>query len=143
MAVLRDQLTAGDPDRRIGVYSGIGLRVPPGGPGERVDGRVAPDLTLALRGSFRNKVVWQTPDPVLLVTEVTSAFTAHRDRVQKARSYARAGIPVYLLIDRETDEVVVHSEPSGDDYAHKSVHKLGKPVPLPAPLGFTLDTAAF
>ena len=140
VADLRDQLTSGDPDRRLSAYSGIGLRVPPGGPGERAEGRVVPDLTLATRGSFRNALVWQAPDPVLLVTEVTSAFTAHRDRVRKARAYARAGIPVYLLIDRETGEAVVHSEPSGDSYGHTSVHRLGTVVPLPAPVPRALET---
>ena len=53
------------------------------------------------------------------------------------------GIPVYLLIDREEGEVLVYSEPSGDDYAKGLKHKLGLAVPLPAPLGFELDTAEF
>lgn len=55
----------------------------------------------------------------------------------------RAGIPVYLLIDREEGEVLVYSEPSGDDYAKSLKHKLGLTVPLPAPLGFELVTAEF
>ncbi|CAM5553262.1 Uma2 family endonuclease [Streptomyces narbonensis] len=71
------------------------------------------------------------------------ASTAIRDRVQKIQAYARAGIPVYLLIDREAGEAVVCSEPSGDDFGHKSIHKLGTVVPLPGPLGFELDTSAF
>ncbi|MFF3839842.1 Uma2 family endonuclease [Streptomyces sp. NPDC001930] len=128
-----------DPDRQIRGYTGIGLRVPGRGP----DGRLVPDLTLAPKGSFRNELVWHAPDPVLLVAEVTSPSTARRDRVQKIRAYARGGIPLYLLIDREAGEAVVCSGPSGDDYGHKSVHKLGTQVPLPAPLGFTLDTAEF
>ncbi|MFE9135480.1 Uma2 family endonuclease [Streptomyces sp. NPDC007355] len=74
---------------------------------------------------------------------MTSSSTASRDRVQKVRAYARAGIPVYLLIDRDADEAVVCSEPSGDDYGHKSIHKLGTAVALPHPLGFDLDTSAF
>ncbi|MFD0148746.1 Uma2 family endonuclease [Streptomyces sp. NPDC055721] len=141
VADLRDQLT--DPDRQLSAYTGIGLRVPPrgpGGPGERVEGRVVPDLTLALRGSFRNELVWQKPAPVLLVAEVTSSFTAHRDRAQKVGAYARAGIPVYLLIDREAGEAVVRSEPSGDEYGRTAVHRLGTPVCLPAPVSRTWET---
>ncbi|MEU6166375.1 Uma2 family endonuclease [Streptomyces tanashiensis] len=134
---LRDQLT--DPDRQVSCYSGIGLRLP-GGP---VYGRAVPDLTVARMRSFRNELVWQDPAPVVLVSEVTSAHTAHRDRVQKIRAYARAGIPLYLLIDREAGEAVVCSEPAGEDYAHTSIHKLGTVVPLPHPLGFDLDTGAF
>ncbi|MFE0772951.1 Uma2 family endonuclease [Streptomyces sp. NPDC058861] len=158
VAELRDRLT--DRGKRLSCHTGIGLRGPgtspepigPGGPDGSdgsdgragpADSRLLPDLVLAPRGSFKNELVWQSPDPVLLVAEVTSSSTASRDRVQKIRAYARAGIPLYLLIDREAGEAVVCSGPEGDDYDHKSVHKLGTPVPIPAPLGFTLDTAEF
>ncbi|MCX5392103.1 hypothetical protein [Streptomyces sp. NBC_00094] len=63
--------------------------------------------------------------------------------VQEIRAYARAGIPVHLLIDRGAGEAVVCSEPVGDAYAHKFIHTLGTVVPLPYPLGFELDTSAF
>ncbi|MFE9043060.1 Uma2 family endonuclease [Streptomyces sp. NPDC007818] len=128
-----------DHDRGLGRYTGIGLSLP--GTSDPV--RVIPDLAIAPKGSFGDAQDWHAPDAVLLVAEVTSASTASRDRGLKIRAYARAGIPVYLLIDREADEAVVCSEPHGDDYTHKSLHKLGAEVPLPAPLGFTLDTAAF
>nr|WP_318212950.1 Uma2 family endonuclease [Streptomyces sp. SJL17-1] len=128
-----------DHDKGVGRYTGVGLVLP--GATETV--RVIPDLVIAPKGSFDDQQEWHAPDPVLLVAEVTSTSTAGRDRVQKIRAYARAGIPLYLLIDREAGEAVVCSEPSGDDYSHKSIHKLGTQVPLPAPLGFTLDTAAF
>ncbi|MFF5483541.1 hypothetical protein ACFY5C_40375 [Streptomyces sp. NPDC012935] len=39
--------------------------------------------------------------------------------------YARAGIPVYLLIDCEEGEVTVHSEPSGDAYTKRARHRVG------------------
>ncbi|MEW1901770.1 Uma2 family endonuclease [Streptomyces sp. NPDC086147] len=155
MAELCDRLT--DRERRLGCYTGIGLKAPgasaePAEPAEPdrsdrragpIGDRILPDLVLAPRGSFKNELVWQSPDPVLLVAEVTSSSTASRDRVQKIRAYARAGIPLYLLIDREAGEAVVCSGPTGDDYDHKSVHRLGTPVPIPAPLDFTLDTAEF
>ncbi|MEV6204347.1 Uma2 family endonuclease [Streptomyces sp. NPDC051771] len=135
-------------DRGLLCATRLGLRLPARPAGGRPDGagaddRTEPDLVVAPKGSFRNELVWQRPDPVLLVAEVTSASTAGRDRGPKIRAYARAGIPVYLMIDREAHEAVVCSEPDGDDYTHKSVHKLGTDVPLPAPLGFTLDTSAF
>ncbi|MFF6870348.1 MULTISPECIES: Uma2 family endonuclease [unclassified Streptomyces] len=128
-----------DHDKGVGRYTGIGL----GLPGTADTARVIPDLVIAPKGSFADQQEWHAPDPVLLVAEVTSSSTASRDRVQKIRAYARAGIPLYLLIDREAGEAVVCSGPAGDDYDHKSVHKLGTPVPIPAPLGFTLDTAEF
>ncbi|NML53894.1 Uma2 family endonuclease [Streptomyces sp. R302] len=128
-----------DHDKGLGRYTGIGLSLP--GTDDTV--RVIPDLAIAPKGSFGDKQDWHAPDPVLLVAEVTSTSTAGRDRGLKIRAYARAAIPVYLLIDREAGEAVVCSEPVGDDYTHKSIHRLGAEVPLPAPLGFTLDTAEF
>ncbi|WP_194236225.1 Uma2 family endonuclease [Streptomyces acidicola] len=59
--------------------------------------------------------------------------------MRKPHGYARAGIPVHLLIDREEGEVTVYAEPSGDAYAQGPKYKLGLAVPLPAPLGFDLD----
>ncbi|MFF0275932.1 Uma2 family endonuclease [Streptomyces sp. NPDC015492] len=128
-----------DHDKGVGRYTGIGLSLP--GTTDAV--RVIPDLVIAPKGSFDDQQEWHAPDPVLLVAEVTSSSTARRDRVQKIRAYARGGIPLYLLIDREAGEAVVCSEPSGDDYGHKSIHKLGTVVALPHPLGFDLDTSAF
>ncbi|MGW0122647.1 Uma2 family endonuclease [Streptomyces sp. NPDC003327] len=129
--------------RRVGKelrnFTGIGL----GLPGITDALRVVPDLVIAPKGSFHDRSEWHAPDPVLLVAEVTSSSTASRDRVQKIRAYARAGIPLYLMIDREAGEAVVCSGPAGDDYGHKAVHKLGTAVPLPHPLGFELDTSAF
>ena len=126
-------------DRSLRNYTGIGLNVP----GASETGHVVPDLVIAPKGSFDDQEEWHEPSGVVLVAEVTSTSTADRDREKKILGYARAGIPVYLLIDREEGEVVVYSEPSGDGYAKGPKRKLGLTVPLPAPLGFELDTAEF
>ncbi|WP_239134785.1 Uma2 family endonuclease [Streptomyces sp. SID12488] len=133
----------GDPSLRA--YTGVGLKVPtvPGIPGVPGADYVLPDLTVAPRSSFANEDVWQYPSDVLLAAEVTSAGTAERDRGKKLCGYARAGIPVYLLIDGEKGEVVVHFEPSDGAYGCSVRYKWGLAVPLPAPLGFELDTAEF
>ncbi|MFE0251413.1 Uma2 family endonuclease [Streptomyces sp. NPDC059010] len=120
-------------------YGGIGLNVP----GSSDTGHVEPDLVIAPKGSFDDQEEWHDPSGVLLVAEVTSKSTADRDRHMKIRGYARAGIPVYLLIDRDEAEVTVYSEPSGDEYTQNPKYKLGLAVPLPSPLGFELDTAEF
>ncbi|MFB7586790.1 Uma2 family endonuclease [Streptomyces sp. NPDC056169] len=134
-----EQVIARRVDKELRNFTGIGLHVP----GATDTARVIPDLVIAPKGSFDDQHEWHVPDAVLLVAEVTSTSTASRDRVQKIRAYARAGIPVYLLIDCEAGETVVCSEPSGDDFGHKSIHKLGAVVPLPYPLGFELDTSEF
>lgn len=119
-------------------FTGIGLTVP----GSSATGHVVPDLVIAPKGASRPGRVARA-SPILLVAEVTSDSTAAHDREKKIRGYARAGIPVYLLIDREEGQVTVYSEPSGDEYAKGAQHKMGLAVPLPAPLGFDLDTAEF
>lgn len=130
-------------DESLRNHTGIGLSVP----GSSGTEHVIPDLVIAPEGSFGDKEEWHDPSPVLLVAEVTSDSTANRDRdrdrEKKIRGYARAGIPVYLLIDREEGQVTVYSEPSADEYAKGAKHKMGLAVPLPAPLGFELDTAEF
>ncbi|WP_240982947.1 Uma2 family endonuclease [Streptomyces sp. S3(2020)] len=128
-----------DHDKGVGRYTGIGLNVPAASD----TGHVVPDLVIAPKGSFDDEEEWHDASPVVLVAEVTSTSTAERDRTKKIHGYARAGIPVYLLIDREEAEVTVFAEPSGDEYAQAHKHKLGLVVPLPAPLGFELDTAEF
>ncbi|WP_326580357.1 Uma2 family endonuclease [Streptomyces sp. NBC_00481] len=126
-------------DRALRNYTGIGLNVP----GASMTGHVVPDLAIAPKGAFDDKQEWHDPSAVLLVAEITSTSTGDRDRETKILGYARAGIPLYLLIDREEAGVTVFSEPSGDRYAKAAKHKLGLVVPLPAPLGFDLDTAEF
>ncbi|MGW0846100.1 Uma2 family endonuclease [Streptomyces sp. NPDC002787] len=126
-------------DNSLRNFTGIGLTVP----GSSATGHVVPDLVIAPKGSFSDQEEWHDPSPVLLVAEVTSGSTADRDREKKILGYARAAIPVYLLIDREEGQVTVYSDPSGDEYAKSAQHKMGLAVPLPAPLGFELDTAEF
>ncbi|TKA09671.1 Uma2 family endonuclease [Actinacidiphila oryziradicis] len=106
------------------------------------NGHARPDGTLAPSDAFVGQGEWAEPTDVLMVAEVTSydSDTDRRDRVEKPRAYAEAGIPVYLLIDREAGEVTVFSEPDGVRYESTKTVPFGKPITLPAPVGFTLDT---
>ncbi|CAM5512961.1 hypothetical protein SGLAM104S_06366 [Streptomyces glaucescens] len=54
-------------------------------------------------------------DGVALVLEVTSSKPG-ADRETKRRCYARGGIPLYLLVDREAGAVTLFSDPEGHDY---------------------------
>ncbi|MCA1222644.1 Uma2 family endonuclease [Streptomyces sp. 8L] len=106
-------------------------------------GRARPDGVLAESGALLGRGEWADPEgAVLLTLEVTSydGDTNARDRVEKPGAYAQAGIPVYLLIDRDTCEVRVHSEPDGVRYESVRVVPFGKSVTLPDPVGITLDT---
>ncbi|WUH95882.1 Uma2 family endonuclease [Streptomyces sp. NBC_00433] len=106
-------------------------------------GRARPDGTLAPIGHFVGAGEWAEPDGVLMTVEVTSfdSDTTQRDRVDKPRAYAEAGIPVFLLIDRDAGEITVHSEPGNGAYQMRVTVPFGKAVSLPAPVGIELDTA--
>jgi Uma2 family endonuclease len=125
-----------DHDRSLARYTGIGLRLPDAD-------RFIPDVVVAPRGSYRDQLEWHDPAPALLVAEVTSKSTADNDRVKKLRGYARAEIPVYVLIDREAGAISVYSEPNGEEYTCSVRVTLGKTVTLPEPFGFELDTSEF
>ncbi|MFD3517355.1 Uma2 family endonuclease [Streptomyces sp. NPDC058657] len=106
-------------------------------------GRARPDGILAPRGTFAGQGEWADPDGVLMVVEVTSydSDTDRRDRQEKPVAYAAAGIPVYLLVDRDAGAVLVHSEPSPTGYGDVHTVRFGAaPVALPAPVGIVLDT---
>ncbi|MEY9840197.1 Uma2 family endonuclease [Streptacidiphilus sp. EB103A] len=106
------------------------------------NGHARPDGVLAPSGAMAGQSEWAATDGVLLIAEVTSFDddTDRRDRIDKPRAYAETGIPVYLLIDRDSCEVVVHSEPDGTRYETVRRLPFGKPAELPAPVGITLDT---
>ncbi|MGW8380419.1 Uma2 family endonuclease [Streptomyces sp. ODS28] len=114
-----------------------GLRV-----GAYRKGCARPDATLAPKFSFAGQGDWADPTPVLMTVEVTSydSDTDSRDRKEKPRAYAEAGIPVYLLIDRDSCEVVVHSEPDGPRYKRIVRVLFGEDAELPDPVGITLTT---
>jgi hypothetical protein len=91
---------------------------------------------------------WYPIDMIALVGEVTS--TNHEtDTGPKLRTYAAAGVPVYVLINRETKTAHCYTTPvlPGDDptkayYDDESKVDLGDSLTLPAPYP-TLDTTPF
>jgi Uma2 family endonuclease len=82
---------------------------------------------------------------VALVAEVTSPTspdTVLNDRETKPVQYARAGIPLYLLVDQEPGEWTLSALAEGwQRYQVAARGKLGEPVLLPAPFGFAIETS--
>lgn len=95
---------------------------------------VIPDATIAPRALrlFRGAPPWMPSDGVAMVVEVTSS-KPHKDRVAKRHGYARAGIPLYLLVDRSKATITLFSEPSGDDYVGNNTAPSANPSPSPPP----------
>lgn len=127
---------------KMSVSQNKGLIVPSRGLPD--EGRVIPDGTIApadLR-LFRGAPPWMLPQGVAMVLEVTSS-RPEVDREAKRRAYAAAGVPLYLLIDRQRRKTTLFSGPSGDDYAHTDAAPFGSPLDLPKPFDFALDTSEF
>ncbi|QFQ96833.1 Uma2 family endonuclease [Streptomyces phaeolivaceus] len=105
---------------------------------------VIPDGTFAAQSLrlYRGADTWMPCQGVSMVLEVTST-KPEMDREVKRRCYARGGIPLYLLIDRDMSEVKLLSDPRDDDYRQRCTVPFGKPLPLPEPFAFDLETADF
>ncbi|MBE4738182.1 Uma2 family endonuclease [Streptomyces sp. ND05-3B] len=105
-------------------------------------GRARTDGTLVPVDHFRGDGEWSSPDGALMAVEITShdRDTDRRDRVDKPLGYAAAGIPIYLLIDRDHNTVTVFSEPKDGRYRQTETHAWGVTVEIPAPVSITLDT---
>lgn len=106
-------------------------------------GRARPDAVLAPVAHFAGQGDWADTKGVLMTVEVTSfdSDTHDRDRVEKPQAYAEAGIPVYLLIDRDRRSVLVHSDPDPEvGYRNVQKRQLGKRVVVPDPVGIEFDT---
>lgn len=124
-------------------YSGqSGLVVPSRGIPD--EGRFMPDAIFAPAelDVFHDAPSWMSPDGIELVLEVTSS-RADLDRNEKRYAYAEAGIPLYLLVDRQRRKVTLFSHPAHGDYSRMSVVPFGYKLDLPMPFDFALDTAPF
>ncbi|MEV0602528.1 Uma2 family endonuclease [Streptomyces sp. NPDC050315] len=134
--VVRESATA----MQISGYKGLVLP----GAEDHPDDHVIPDATIAPRSLrlFRGAPPWMPSDGVAMVIEVTSSKPG-KDRGPKRRGYARAAIPLYLLVDRDKSTVTLFSEPADGDYDGIQTVSFGKPLPLPAPFSFDLDTSDF
>jgi Uma2 family endonuclease len=85
-------------------------------------------------------------DRALLVAEITSFSDAETDRKMKRWSYAHAGVPLYLLIDRFDEDgpaVRLFSDPVDGHYQHMVRIPFGEKISLPEPFGIDLGTSGF
>ncbi|KUM75803.1 Uma2 family endonuclease [Streptomyces griseorubiginosus] len=122
----------------LDLYQGQGLRVE-----KYREGRARPDAVLVPEGHFAGHGEWAEPSGVLLVLEVTShdSDTDLRDRQEKPVAYGAAGIPLYLLIDRDACTVTLYGDPDpGVGYRSSRKEPFGATLLLPDPLGIALDT---
>ncbi|WPO73702.1 MULTISPECIES: Uma2 family endonuclease [unclassified Streptomyces] len=129
---------------------GNGYRVGPRG--GRTTALVIPDFYVRRRRpseldeSYRKAHKgWYSIELLALVGEVTSS-NHETDTGPKYRTYAAAGVPVYVLLHRQEGKAYAYSDPVQEEdpakahYATKVEVELGHPLPLPEPYP-KLDTA--
>lgn len=106
--------------------------------------RMVPDLMVTTRDAPLYDQSHVYGHGVLLAAEVISPGSAADDTGVKPNAYARAGVPIMLLIDPlpETPVVTLLAGPTGARYETRTVAPQGKTLDLPAPFSLTIDTAA-
>ncbi|WP_329420374.1 Uma2 family endonuclease [Streptomyces sp. NBC_01693] len=137
-------LYRGLPDA-LGIYQTLGVHVAP------LDKLYVPDLVV-MPTELITAADPEASDPMdaseaLLIVEITSQVNAREDRTKKYRAYARAGVPMYLLVDRFDTRgamTTLFTEPNEDGtYKRSDAVPFGKPLPLPEPFDVTLLTDGF
>ncbi|MBE1875443.1 Uma2 family endonuclease [Myceligenerans pegani] len=92
-------LTAQAPSNIV-IYSGMTVRLDE-------HNRPEPDV-LATTAEYDPDRTWYAPEDVVLVVEVVSPESAHRDRTVKLTKYAQAGIRHYWRVEDEGDATAIH-----------------------------------
>jgi Uma2 family endonuclease len=103
--------------------------------------RPEPDALVATAPYDPNRTFY-TPDQVLLVVEVVSPESAHRDRTVKLRKYAEAGIAHYWRVEDEDGLPVVHAyELDGPtrSYVATGIHRHELRISVPFAIKLELD----
>ena len=81
---------------------------------------------------------------VVEVTSPTSPDTVLNDRATKPVQYAKAGVPLYLLVDQELGRWTLFGLAEGwERYQVAADGAYGEEISLPAPLNFSITTATW
>lgn len=115
--------------------SGIGVWLPSGPQDYAI-----PDLSI-VDADFRDARVEKNcfaPHVFRMVLEVTSSNWAD-DLGPKVECYAQAGIPIYLVVDRRHDEVLLYADPREGAYRTRTPYKRGTSVQVPKSLGIDME----
>ena len=93
------------------------------------DSQPEPDIALA-RGDTRTFFTRHPrADEIGLAIEVSDS-SLERDRIDKARIYARAGIVEYWIVNLVDRQIEVHTLPVGDSYTNVQNYIAGQSLPL-------------
>lgn len=97
------------------------------------DSEPEPDVVVVRGGPRDYPVDLPSPPNIPLVVEIADSSLQH-DRVVKGRIYARAGIPVYWVVNLVDMQVEVYGDPTGDvanpEYRQRVDYRAGQSAPL-------------
>ena len=82
-----------------------------------------PDIALVEPPFTRYRDHHPQPAEIFLVVEVADT-TLHRDR-RKSKTYAKAGITQYCIVDLKNEVVEEYRDPQPDGYLHRQIHRPG------------------
>ncbi|WP_106428791.1 Uma2 family endonuclease [Streptomyces sp. AA1529] len=102
-----------------------------------------PDIYVAARDAFRTHDRYIDGEALTLVAELTSDSTRTVDWTDKLPAYAKASVPVYLLLDMQELTLSVFASPTPLGYAERRTYEFGDIVHLPSPFDCDIDTAGF
>ncbi|WTY64002.1 Uma2 family endonuclease [Streptomyces sp. NBC_01410] len=101
-----------------------------------------PDLFVADEAAFDADGRHADGEALSLVAELTSVSTKDADWQDKLEAYGRQ-VPVYLILDMQAEEIAAFWDPSPQGYRSHTTVSFGKPLHVPAPFDFDLDTTGF
>lgn len=125
---------AGLDDDEAGVFRQLGIWLPTG-PADFA----MPDVSIVGPASDDRVITYNCYDPKIfrLVLEVTTAALCS-DLTRKPAAYAMAGVPVYVIVDRIGQRVLVLTDPRGGEYREQLVYRPGESFTLPESIGASL-----
>ncbi|MFE7118612.1 Uma2 family endonuclease [Streptomyces sp. NPDC057654] len=98
-----------------------------------------PDVALVKEGAEEDDNGNHSYRDVEMVAEVVSRGSRRDDYDAKLVTYARAGVPTYVIADPKRGFVHVHHMPKGDEYDDVSTYAFGVAFDLPG-TGITIET---
>ncbi|MEW2413347.1 Uma2 family endonuclease [Streptomyces sp. NPDC046866] len=99
-----------------------------------------PDLFVADESAFEADGRHADAAALSLVAEFTSVSAKDADGEEKLEVYGQM-VPVCLVVDMQESEVTCFSDPSEHGDRSRRTVSFGKPLEVPEPFGFELDTA--
>ncbi|SOB84997.1 Uma2 family endonuclease [Streptomyces sp. 1331.2] len=135
--LMRVLFAAGLDGDEVDVLQNVGIWLPTGPSDYAV-----PDLSIADSDIDDHLIEYNCYDPAVfrLVLEVTSSNLSD-DLKRKPTVYATAGVPVYVIVDRTNQRVMVLTEPQDDEYRVHAVHHRGQSFTLPESIGAPVTLA--